>query len=51
MKQLVYETPVETELDLMGRIVAAPGQIAETPDIFAEVIQNFRRQLHFCTYC
>lgn len=48
MKQLVYETPVETEVDLMGRIVAAAGQIAETPDIFSEVRQNFRRRLDFC---
>ena len=43
MKDLVYATPVESEMDLVGRIVFvdAAGRVAEM-----HVVESVRRSLH-----
>ncbi|PNF38227.1 hypothetical protein B7P43_G12380 [Cryptotermes secundus] len=40
MKNLVYETPVETQRDLVARIAVAAGRIREMPGIFRRVQHN-----------
>ena len=44
MKQLVYETFVETEEDLVARIIVAAGTIADMPGIFERTRQSMVRQ-------
>ena len=34
MKGLIYETPVESEMDLVGKIMHGDGLIADTPRVF-----------------
>lgn len=48
MKSLVYETPVESDMDLMARIVAASGVVADTPGILANVRRSMRRRCAAC---
>ena len=43
MTSLVYGTPVETEEDLVARVVVAAGQIADTPGAIEGVYQNIIR--------
>jgi hypothetical protein len=38
MRSLVYETPAETQHDLVGRTTVAAGTIREMPGIFQTVI-------------
>ena len=40
MKQLLYETVVETEEDLVARITVAAGTIADMPGIFERTRQS-----------
>ena len=44
MKQLVYETVVETEEDLGARITVAAGTIADMPGIFERPRQSMVRR-------
>ena len=48
MKSLVYETPVESEEDLLARIMAAAQEIQETPGIFERVYENMLRRCNVC---
>jgi hypothetical protein len=43
MQSLVYETPVETQHDLVARIAVAAGTIREMPEIFQRVQHNIAR--------
>ena len=44
MKQLVYETVVETEEDLVARNTVAAGTIADMPGIFERTRQSMVRR-------
>ena len=48
MKQLVYDTGVETEEDLVARITVAAGNIADMPGILERTQQSMVRR---CTVC
>ena len=48
LKSLVFETPVETDMELVARIVAACDVIKNTPGIFFRVRQNLVLQCHVC---
>lgn len=48
MKSLVYETPILSEEDLIGRIVEASERIRETPGVFVRVRQSLQRRLDAC---
>ena len=48
MKQLVNETVVETEEDLVPRIIVAAGTTADMPGIFERTRQSIVRR---CTAC
>jgi hypothetical protein len=48
VKSLVYETPIESEQDLIGRIVEAFARISETPGVFDRVRQSLHRRLNAC---
>ena len=48
MKNLVYETLVDSEIELVCRIVAAAGEIAEIPNVFQSVMQSFHER---CVKC
>ena len=48
MKALVYETPVDTEEDLGGRIVAAAGGIAEIPNVLESVRHSLYKRNEKC---
>ena len=43
MKSLICETPVETEMDLVGRIVDAAGCIEDDPRVFDRVQESLLR--------
>ena len=43
IKQLVYETVVETEEDLVARITVAAGTIADMPGIFERTRKSMVR--------
>ena len=47
LDSLVFETPVEIDMELVTRIVAA-YDIQNTLGIFLRVRQNFVRRCHFC---
>ena len=48
MKKLVYETVVETEEDLVARIIVAASTIADMPGIFERIRQSMVQR---CTAC
>ena len=48
MKSLIYETPVESEMDLVGRIVDAVGLIADNSRVFDHVRQSLLRRYQNC---
>lgn len=48
VKSLVYETPVETEQDLIGRITAAFENIQNEQQMFSQVRRNHVRRLNRC---
>jgi hypothetical protein len=43
MQSLVYETPVETQHDLVARIAVAAGTIREMPGTLQRVQHNIAR--------
>ena len=47
LNSLVFQTPVETDMELVTRIVAAYDIIQNT-EIFVRVRQNLVRRCHFC---
>jgi len=48
MKSLIYETPVETEEDLLARVLVDAQQIDETPGVMERVYQNMTRRYNVC---
>jgi hypothetical protein len=48
MKSLIYETPVESEEDLVARIAVASADIAEMPGLFANIRHSLRRRYQTC---
>ena len=44
MKSMVYETDIDSEEDLIARIVSAAAEVRETPGIFGMVRQNMARR-------
>jgi len=48
MKNMIYETPVESPIELVGRIVTAAEEIAEIPTVFQSVRQSFHER---CVKC
>jgi hypothetical protein len=48
MKSLVYDTPVESEEELVARIAVASGDIAAMPGIFERVRQSCARRCRNC---
>ena len=48
LKSLVFETPVETDMDLVAWIVSACDIIQNTQGIFVRVLQNLVCQCHAC---
>lgn len=48
LKSLVYETPVDTDMELIARIVAACNVIRNMPGVFQQVRQNLIRRCQAC---
>ena len=48
LNSLVFEAPVETDMELVTRIVAAYDIIQNTSGIFVSVRQNLIRRCHVC---
>ncbi|GFW90958.1 uncharacterized protein TNCV_1758321 [Trichonephila clavipes] len=48
LKGIVYETPVATPEDLVGRIVEAAGFVRDTPGIFEKVRCSMQRRCQAC---
>ena len=48
LNSLVFETPVETDMELVTTIVAAYDIIQNTSGIFVRVLQDLVRRCHFC---
>lgn len=48
MKTLVYDTPVESEMDLIGRVVAAAGDVADDQPMLSRVQQSFVKRCQLC---
>ena len=48
MKSMVYETPVESEEDLVARIAVAAGNIAEEPRLLNCVQESIQRRCQAC---
>ena len=48
MNSLIYETPVDSEMDLVGRIVDAAGLIADHPRVFDCVQDSLLRRYQTC---
>lgn len=48
MKSLVYETPVNTQEELLGRVMAASLHIQQDPHIFQRVRDSMSRRINLC---
>ena len=48
MKSLVYETPVNSEEELVARIAVAAGDISATPGVFQRVRQSLQHRYEIC---
>lgn len=48
LKHLVYETPVDSDEDLVARISVAAAGVRETPGIFERVRQSLHRRCQAC---
>lgn len=48
MKSLIYETPVESENDLLARIVVASGEIEDNPAVLERVHDSLQRRCRLC---
>ena len=42
-KSLVYETPVDTEMDLVARILAAAEEVCQSPEMLERMQQSMMR--------
>lgn len=51
VKSIVYETPVATEDELLGRIQAACQQVRDTPQVFERVRHSLIRRYRLCVEC
>ena len=48
MKTLVYETPVEFEMDFIPRVTVAAGNVAQDRRMLSRVQQSFQRRCQVC---
>lgn len=48
IKCVVYRDPVESEMDLVARLVCAAATIKETPGVFDRVRQSMLRRCQAC---
>lgn len=48
MKNMIYSEPVESEEDLVARIVEASETIRQTPGIFQRTRESLLRRSDFC---
>lgn len=48
MKSMVYETPVETEEELLARVMVAAQEINGTPGVMERVYRNMIRRYNVC---
>ena len=48
MKSMVYETDIDSEEDLVARIVSAADEVRESPGIFGRVRQSMARRRTVC---
>ncbi|GFV90538.1 uncharacterized protein TNCV_2222541 [Trichonephila clavipes] len=48
LKGLVYETPVATPEDLVGRVIEAAGCVRDTPGIIEKVRCSMQRRCQAC---
>ena len=48
LKNMIYQTPVESEVELIGRLVDAAARITETPGVFERVRHSLSRRLQAC---
>lgn len=47
-KTLIYEIPIDTEEDLVARIIAAANHIQNIPEVFERVRQSMFRRCRLC---
>ena len=47
-KSLMYETPIQSEQDLIGRIIEASARISETRGVLDRVRKSLHRRLNAC---
>lgn len=48
VKDHVYETPVNSEMELVAWIVAAAGIVRDMPGVFENVQRSMQRHCEFC---
>ena len=48
MKILFYEAPVESEEDLVGRIVVTAGEVEDNPAIFRRLRTSLENRCRLC---
>lgn len=48
MKSLVYENPVDSEQDLIGRILAAAGEVSDNPGMLRRVRTSLQQRCRLC---
>ena len=48
MKSLIHETPVESEMDIVAKIVVAVVMIVENPRIFEHIRQSILKRYQTC---
>lgn len=49
MKSLVYDgTPIESQEELVGRIVAAAGEIRDKPEIVGNAVASIVKRCRLC---
>ncbi|GFT05123.1 hypothetical protein TNCV_531661 [Trichonephila clavipes] len=51
MKSLVFETPVNSAEELVARIIAAAGEIRNTPEMLSNVRRSMKRRCEACITC
>ena len=51
MKSMVYDSDIDSEEDLVARIVSAAAEIRETPGIFGRVRQSNGTSMHCLSGC
>ncbi|GBN74072.1 hypothetical protein AVEN_168703-1 [Araneus ventricosus] len=48
LKSLVYESPIDSDEDLVARISVAAGDVGEMPGVFEKVRRSLRRRCNAC---